>query len=198
MNSQRAGGREEASDFDRGRTRRRRPEARGIQEDREEDLQGGEVSDGEHLCRGLVALGAALVGFHGSCGGLGGLLERPRAARHLSCGVAVAEQRPDRHRPSCSLQSLRQARDGDRVPAGLGKSIVQSQAASRTRPGRSPALPRTQGSWPRQRQRGRSAAPRGRPLAGGSAGVFRSGSAFSADETDLAGAPGRSFPRPAS
>ena len=48
-------------------------------------------------------------------------------AGHLACGVAVAEQRPDRHRPSCSLQSLRQARDEDRVPAGLSKSIVQSQ-----------------------------------------------------------------------
>ena len=59
--------------------------------------------------------------------GLGGLLERPRAAGHLSCRVAVTEQRPDRHHPSCSLQSLRQARDDDRVPTSLGESIVQSQ-----------------------------------------------------------------------
>ena len=31
--------------------------------------------------------------------------------RHLSCSVAVTKQRPDRHRPSCRLQFLRQARD---------------------------------------------------------------------------------------
>ena len=34
----------------------------------------------------------------------------------LSCGIAVAQQRPHRHHPSRYLQSLRQTRDYDRVP----------------------------------------------------------------------------------
>ena len=74
-----------------------------IQDNREQDLQGREVSDGEDLCRGLVAPGAALVGCHGGLGGLGGLPERPRAVGYLSRRVAVAEQRPDRHRPILRL-----------------------------------------------------------------------------------------------
>ena len=127
-------------------------QGRGIQEHREEDLQGGEVSDGEHLCRGLIALGAVLVAISRAAAAAWSLLEHSRAAGHLSCSVAVTEQRPDRHRPSRGLQLLRQARDEDRVPAGLSESIVQSQAASRTRPCRSPALPHTQGPCPHRHQ----------------------------------------------
>ena len=122
-----AGGREERPDFDEAQGGDKGDQTRGIQDNREEHLQGGEVSDGEHLGRGLIARGAVGVGFHRSGRDRGSVPERPRAPRHLACSVAVAEQRPDRHHPSCSLQSLRQTRDGDRVPAGLGESIVQSQ-----------------------------------------------------------------------
>ena len=54
-------------------------------------------------------------------------MERPRAVSYLSRRVAVTEQGADRHHPSCSMQLLRQARDGDRVPSGIDESIVQSQ-----------------------------------------------------------------------
>ena len=59
-----AGSREEASRTRRNQRGRGRPTRRGgIQDEREEHLQGGEVSDGEHLCRGLIALAAVLVGI---------------------------------------------------------------------------------------------------------------------------------------
>ena len=121
------GGREERPEFDRAEDGQEGHKARGVQDNREQDLQGREVSDGEHLCRGLVARGAARVGAQGGRRGFGGLLQCPRAAGDLSGRVAITEQRPHRHHPSCSLQSLRQARDDDRVAAGLSESIVQSQ-----------------------------------------------------------------------
>ena len=98
-----------------------------IQDNREEDLQGGEISDGEHLGRGLIAPGGVRVGLHLSCGGPAGVWRPPRADGDLACRVAFAEERPERHHPSCSLESLCQTRDEDRVPAGLRESIVRSQ-----------------------------------------------------------------------
>src|SRR5467141_18248 len=119
-------GREDRSEFDEVEEAEENHHERGIQENREEDLQGGKVSDGEHLCRGLIALSAVLAGFHGVRKGLGGLPERPWPVGHFSSSVAVTEQRPDRHHPSCRLQFLRQACDQDRVPTSLSESIVQS------------------------------------------------------------------------
>ena len=57
----------------------------------------------------------------------GRLPGHPWPVRHFSNSVAVTEQRPDRHHPSCGLQFLRQACDEDRVPASLCESIIQSQ-----------------------------------------------------------------------
>ena len=111
-----AAGREECLHVNQGERADEGYEERRIQESREEDLQSGEVSDGEHLCRALVALSAGLAEFHRSGRRLGGLLERARAVGDLPHCVAVTEQRPDRHHPSCSLQFLRQASDEDRVP----------------------------------------------------------------------------------
>ena len=90
--------------------------------------------------------------FTGAAGALRGLLEHPRAVGHLSCRVAVTEQRPDRHHPSCSLQSLRQARD-ERSSAHQPQRIHRPiPTASRTRPCRSPALPHTQDPCPHRHQ----------------------------------------------
>ena len=41
------------------------------------------VTDGEHLCRGLVALGVELAGFHRGRKGLGGLPGHPWPVRHF-------------------------------------------------------------------------------------------------------------------
>ena len=126
INSQRLASREERADFDEVQGEEEGHQARGIQENCEQDLQGGEVSDGEHLCRGLIALGVVLIGSH-RAGSNGVLPECSRAAGHFSCSVAVTEQRPDRHHPSRSLQSLRQARDEDRMATSLNEPIIQSQ-----------------------------------------------------------------------
>src|SRR6476660_9521597 len=46
---------------------------------------------------------------------------------YLSRGVAVTAPRADRDWPTRHLQSLRQTRDDDRVPARINKSIVHTQ-----------------------------------------------------------------------
>ena len=106
----------ERSDVDEVCHAENRQEHWEIQDHREEDLQGGEISDGEHLGRGLIAPGGVRVGLHLSCGGPAGVWRPPRADGDLACRVAFAEERPERHHPSCSLESLCQTRDEDRVP----------------------------------------------------------------------------------
>ena len=129
-----AGGHEELPDFKEAESAEKGHQCRRIRYDRKEDLQGGEVSDGEHLCRGLVTRGAPAGGFHQGRRGPGVPRARAQAAGDLSGSVAIAEQRSHRHRPSCGLQSLRQARDGDRVRASLNETIVQSQGGLEYRP----------------------------------------------------------------
>ena len=103
----------------------------GVQHQQEQELQGGEMSDGEHQCCCLIALRAASARLGGGRDDLAGLLKLLRALSHLSHCVATTEERPDRYRPSCGPQSLRQLRDEDRVPAMVGEGIVPSQCGAK-------------------------------------------------------------------
>ena len=94
----------------------------------EQGLQGGEIPDGEDLCRCLIALAAARVVL---CRQPWGPREPARAPLgRLATFLAVlqsVEQRPDGHQPSCRPQALRQSRDDDRVPTMVSEHIVPSQ-----------------------------------------------------------------------
>ena len=121
-----AGGREEGSYFDGAQDVEGRQQAWRIKQSRKKDLQDREASDRQYLCRALIARSAGLRGFCGDRCRRGGRLNLPRSARHLACRIAVAEQRAHRDRPSRGLQAPRQARDDDRVSAGLGEPVVPS------------------------------------------------------------------------
>ena len=64
MNVERRAVAEQRSDVDEVRNAENRQEGWEIQDDREEDLQGREISNGEHLGRGLIAPGGIRVGLH--------------------------------------------------------------------------------------------------------------------------------------
>src|SRR6185436_7250340 len=98
-----AGGGEKGSDVGEVQGDEKDDQARGIQKYCEEDLQGGEVSDGEYLRRDLIVLDAVLTASQRAGSNLGGPPERSRTARHFSRSVAVTQERPDRHLPSRSL-----------------------------------------------------------------------------------------------
>ena len=114
------------------RTKMRATRRGGILEEREEDLQRGEISDREYLGRGLIPDRSVLFRSCApwSCSRLYG----SRPVRDLSGGVAISEECPDPDRPPRSMQFLGKAGDGDRMPAGECELVVRSKRRLKDRP----------------------------------------------------------------
>ena len=66
-------GHEELADLREGDEPDEAQEGWGVKQQQEQDLEGGEVSYGEDLCRCLIAIGAVAVELRGRRGGPGGL-----------------------------------------------------------------------------------------------------------------------------
>ena len=126
------GGREELADVREAQGDEGGRQRRGVQGQREEGLQRGE--DSHRQDRIAIGRGLASVASRGRWRALRRRPGSPRAGGHLPRRVAVPEEIPDLHRPSRGLEALRQARDGDRVSASPGESVVRSQRIRKDRP----------------------------------------------------------------
>src|SRR5262245_49546296 len=116
----------ERADVDKAQRENESDQGRRIEQDRKERLQGGEISDWEHFCRGATVRNVDDNGIDGSRVGYLCLPGRSRSAGHFARRIAVAKKRSNRHHPSGRLQLLREARDQDRVSTGLDETIVQA------------------------------------------------------------------------
>ena len=107
-----AGGQEERSNLDVGQGENQPHRGRGGDEGHEEDLQGGEAADGEHLRCGLVASRGACVGVRAGRGcGDGRRAARGRPATLRAVSLSLSRARTGTARPAaCSFWARRAIR----------------------------------------------------------------------------------------